>query len=1165
VDKKKVQQLEAENIRLKRTMKQMRQKTSEPTQHTTDIKTDKNETTYLPLYVSSILESREPLSDRINKTLNTLGQFTDVSRINIFENKPEDQELFSNTYEWCNNGISQLIDSLQNVSYTKLKGYRDQLTKKQFIQASDTQELSGEIHNFIACENTKSILIYPLWVKDRFFGFIGFDECNSNREWLPQEVDLLHLITRLIASSFEKEIHQKELKTHIDTQELILKISHILNSDNDFNAQINESLKLFVSCFKNEHTFLFKNINTNTQCQCIYEYNPQTNSKNSYQLNTVLTYHTDLKGWIDNFENKGIHNPCRYYRGNSQPEQKICSVIAFPIRSANDFWGFIGFKNCDPNYSWNASHRKALLTIADLLSSSFQRQRGHAELKQNHAEILRINQALTGKEQFLNNILSAAPIGILLIRNRKIEYINNATMAQSGYTKKELLGSSISKLYMEGQEDMTAINHFYQEINYTGKSQIECRFKSKSGDEIVLRVIGTPAPQTAGEDCYLLICEDITQIKKAEIHLLESEERNRTLIEATIDGIFIVNSAMQFTYANSSGSEMLAYTQNELLDISVSSIFPSKADTIKFARIIKQVQNGNDYKGDTQLIDKNKQLIHAEIYASSLNLDGDLHYYFSVHNITKRKRNEASLISSERKFRALTENSPDHIIRIDIHGIISYCNSSFLNDFELNATNCIGRKLNQIQDLPHALTDGLNRSIKEVTSSAKASNIELEFCYNSKTLAFDWTITPETNNKHQLSSLLIIGRNFTQKKIAEQELVIAKEKAISADKLKSAFLANMSHEIRTPLNAIVGFTNLLKQNDIAELEKYEYIEIINDSAENLIELIDDIVDIAKIESGEFGLISGSHNVIPILKDIHRLFDQRMTKIEKTNLEFHLNLPNEDNLLFINCDPRRLNQILFNLIGNAFKFTPNGLIEFGYTKEDNHLRFYVRDTGIGIKSEMQSIIFEPFRQVDEGISKNYGGTGLGLSICKRLVALHGGYLGLVSEPEIGSEFYFTIPLKPTSAPLLTKSEQANNSAPNYTWNNKIMLLVDATSTAQLQLRKLLKQAKITLITARNTKSARELLIKRNDIHFVLMDMDMCEHETNDFISDIRQAAIYVPIIGQTTKHLNRVDKSKYIAMGFNNVFVKPISVDKLLLAFQNCLTSCANCSHPAVNN
>jgi PAS domain S-box-containing protein len=945
---------------------------------------------YLPLYLSSILSSDSAFEQRVSQSLSVLGQFADVSRIYIFENE-KGNEFFSNTYEWCNEGVRSEKDNLQNLCYEDFREWRRMLVEEGVIKASDIRKLPLELRESLENQGIMSVLVYPIRVKDNFFGFIGFDECSFNREWLPHETDLLQMAARLIASTFEREAVE-------------------------------------------------------------------------------------------------------------------------------------------------------------------------SEIRKSHAEILKINKELGDKERFLQNLLSSAPIGILLVRNRVIEYINEATLLQSGYSKEELVGRSLADLYYKGKQDPQEIEAFYRAIKSQGIASMEAHLVGKYGNEIIIKVLGTPAPQNIGDDLFLLIGEDVTHVKKTETHLRESEERNRKLIEATIDGIFIISSKMQIVYANSSACDMLKYPQEALFNVKMEELFLSEGHLDNFIEAIRCVQGGNDYKGDTQLKNSLKQVVHAEIYVTTLNLDGELHYYVSIHNITKRKQNEASLINSEEKFRALTENSRDHILRIDNEGELSYCNSAFITDFDLSGRNCIGRKLNDISELPKELVEGLLKTVEEVLHTATSKNVEIEYRFRDVIRAFDWTVTPETSNAH-ISSLLIVGRDYTIKKKAEQELVIAKEKAVGADRLKSAFLANMSHEIRTPLNAIVGFTNLLKEENISETEKVEYIDIVNKSSENLMDLINDIMDLAKIESGELILDNEPCDVVQLLHELHRLFEKRMALDKKTHLKFYLNLPEGRSATMVMCDQRRLRQVLMNLLGNAFKFTQKGFIEFGYTAEEQTIRFYVRDTGIGIALDKQSFIFEPFRQADESTSKTYGGTGLGLSICKRLVAAQGGEIGLISEPTTGSEFYFTLPMqqpvngtKVNGVPkLIVEEKVAVKVTTNYTWSDKMMLLIDATSTAQLQMRKVLERTKITLISARTQKSARELLLKRNDIHLVLMDLDMPGVELEGFITGIRQMGIYVPFIGQTGEPLTDELKASYSELGFSHVLTKPVNNEELLNAFSRSLS------------
>lgn len=248
-----------------------------------------------------------------------------------------------------------------------------------------------------------------------------------------------------------------------------------------------------------------------------------------------------------------------------------------------------------------------------------------------------------------------------------------------------------------------------------------------------------------------------------------------------------------------------------------------------------------------------------------------------------------------------------------------------------------------------------------------------------------------------------IGRDITDRKRAESELIAAKEKAEESDRLKTAFLHNVSHEIRTPMNAIIGFSSLLKDSDTSPEEQQQYIEIISQSGAQLLSIINDIVDIANVESGRAKLNINEINLNSVLRSLGEQF-----RINGKQIPINLETALADEDSNIVTDSTKLIQILSNLIGNAVKFTQDGKIDFGYCRKNGFLDFFVKDTGIGISHEYQQRIFDRFYQVDSAISRQFNGTGLGLSICKGYVELMGGTLSVESEPGSGTNFYFTIP-------------------------------------------------------------------------------------------------------------------------------------------------------------
>jgi signal transduction histidine kinase len=250
-------------------------------------------------------------------------------------------------------------------------------------------------------------------------------------------------------------------------------------------------------------------------------------------------------------------------------------------------------------------------------------------------------------------------------------------------------------------------------------------------------------------------------------------------------------------------------------------------------------------------------------------------------------------------------------------------------------------------------------------------------------------------------------RDITERKKAETELIMAKDKAEESDRLKTAFLHNVSHEIRTPMNAILGFSTLLSEPGISDSDRKQYIEIIFQSGNQLLSIINDIVDLASIESGQVKINIKEINLNTTLRRINEQFSY---KEKPHKIMLSLKTPLSDSDAEILTDGTKLVQIISNLINNAFKFTQAGRIDFGYDLKDDFLEFFVKDTGIGIPQEHQSKIFDRFYQVDNAVSRQYTGTGLGLSICKAYAELLGGKIWLESKPGIGTTFSFTIPYK-----------------------------------------------------------------------------------------------------------------------------------------------------------
>jgi PAS domain S-box-containing protein len=391
-----------------------------------------------------------------------------------------------------------------------------------------------------------------------------------------------------------------------------------------------------------------------------------------------------------------------------------------------------------------------------------------------------------------------------------------------------------------------------------------------------------------------------------------------------------------------------------------------------------------------------------------------------------------------------------------------------------------------------------------------------------------------------------------EEKVRERtkEYFKAKEKAEESDRLKSAFLANMSHEIRTPMNAIVGFTDLLTDPDLTPPQKTELIHHINKNSNTLVYLIDDIIDIAKIEAGQLKINKAECNINQIFSDVFNSFIETNNIKENSPVQLKLQKGLLSDNFTINTDPVRFQQILINLIGNAIKYTENGLIECGYevkTKNNSsHLEFYVKDTGIGIPEEKHKFIFERFGKLEDSKTKLYRGTGLGLTITKSLVQLLDGKIWLKSKENEGSTFIFTIPVEEFKGQTKNEKEAIDESIKD--WKDNTILIAEDEDSNYRVLQMALRRTNINILRAENGQQAVDICKANKNINLVLMDLKMPEVNGIEATIEIKKARPDLPIIAQTAYAMAE-DKKSSIAAGCNDYLAKPIK-QKVLISTLN---------------
>jgi signal transduction histidine kinase len=386
-----------------------------------------------------------------------------------------------------------------------------------------------------------------------------------------------------------------------------------------------------------------------------------------------------------------------------------------------------------------------------------------------------------------------------------------------------------------------------------------------------------------------------------------------------------------------------------------------------------------------------------------------------------------------------------------------------------------------------------------------------------------------------------IGMLFEENKFKAEQLKIAKIKAEESDKLKSSFLMNLSHEIRTPMNAIIGFTDLLRNSRISEDEKKEYLDIINDSGNNLVEIIDDLVEMSKIDSN---LIKPNVETVNLEELLFNLVRTLKILNKNENVEFKFNTPKSSLDIDIVTDNVKLKEIISNLILNAFKFTNEGFVILDCEIDDqkDNITFSIQDSGIGILDEFKENAFKRFSKINtKGISANEG-LGLGLAISKAYVEMLGGNISFQSQEGVGTTFKFSIPLKIAEGIKLEKNV-FDPKTPTELGDEVIVLVAEDDNINFLLIEKIIKNFNCTVVRAKDGLEAVEFCKTNNEIDLVLMDIRMPNLDGYEAFKQIREFNKELPIIAQTSYSFQEeLDKIK--ELGFNGFISKPLDKNKL---------------------
>ena len=687
---------------------------------------------------------------------------------------------------------------------------------------------------------------------------------------------------------------------------------------------------------------------------------------------------------------------------------------------------------------------------------------------------------------------------------------------------------------------------------------------------------------------YRILLEGQVYYMRQQCYLRNEEEDGNIVLEGYIQNItdiqrkrndintltHAINNAKESVYAaRRDGTLIFANRQFRLnhriaeqADLSLIRVFDVVGDMTCIEdweeryRSIREGQTLNFLAYQPLKHDKNTLAFEGTMYSVTTD-DGEETFWSFTHDISERIRYESQIKRFNRIMDTTMENIPAGIVVKDIENDFRYIyrnRESYNRD--ISSENAIG--MNDFDYYPPEMAQQKRKEDMEIAATGKGMHWIMEGKdKNGNLLILDkQKIMVESEDFSPI--IVSIEWDITQLELMRRELIESKEKAETSDKLKSAFLANMSHEIRTPLNAIVGFSRIISESDNAE-ERREYYEIVDANNERLLQLINEILDLSKIESGIVEFTYGPVRLHTLCKEIH---DAHVFRCPQ-GVELRFDSPDE--ALSIHSDKNRIFQVFSNLIGNAFKFTTEGSVSYGYKQEGERVVFYVKDTGLGIEPEKLGRVFQRFAKLNNFAQ----GTGLGLSICKTIIERLGGEIAVSSEVGTGTTFTFWLPLEnviqdtetgtnshlpgeavgtqpsevlpakeDTPRPKEETTEKEEDLRTTAVETEKATILIAEDTDSNFDLLNAILGRKYRLVRARDGMEAVTMYDEVNP-DLILMDIKMPNLDGLEATRIIRQLSAEVPIIAQSA-YAYEHDRNAAEEAGCNDFISKPIAQEKL---------------------
>lgn len=618
----------------------------------------------------------------------------------------------------------------------------------------------------------------------------------------------------------------------------------------------------------------------------------------------------------------------------------------------------------------------------------------------------------------------------------------------------------------------------------------------------------------------------VSQLSERELRLIfEFMPNGFALFEMIYDAD---NQPVDFRYLemNPAFEKLTGLFISDVIGRTVKEVLPETEDSV--IRMYNEIATG----GGMQSFESHSKGLGKDYLVYSFSpAKGRFATIFS--DISALKRAESQI----RKLSEAVKQSPASIVITDMEGTIEYVNPRFIEETGYTFEEAVGQN-------PKVLKSGEQSDLyyKNMWETISSGNFWTgEFHNKKKNGELYWeaaVIAPIKDEKGVTTNYLAVKEDITEMKKMQVALENAKLKAEESERLKAAFLANMSHEIRTPMNGLLGFVDLLKDPNLSYEEKMEYITIIEESGHRMLNIINDLINISKVESGQMQLNLADSNINDQIRFIQNFF-----KLEASNkgIELITSCPLESDLSIIKTDREKVYAVLTNLIKNAIKFTAKGTITVGYVIKDNKMEFYVKDTGRGIPSDKLKAIFDRFQQVDTQLSNGIEGSGLGLTISKAYIEMLGGKIWVDSLVGEGSTFYFTLPYNPqleNNRPYdLIEPEPSICMLPEKV----TLLIVDKDDQERKYLKELLNTYSVRILSASTYMEALEKCKSTTEIDLVLMHITKSITDGTNAVKQMKELKPSMPVVAVSTYAIDNEHSHEL----FDEIIMKPLLSDRLI--------------------